>query len=128
MGCGTPREKLEDEMMVYKLERLEVQMEKEKELKKLAEIEGHTIERNQIPDYIDPQFAKKKRMNYISNIVNKNDYNNEKVNKLKEKKNNKISEEKQSINKKKAKKKKQENLLYKIIVVFQSNYKLYLVL
>ena len=34
MGCGTAREKLEDEMMVYKLERMEVQMQKEKELKK----------------------------------------------------------------------------------------------
>ena len=62
MGCGTAREKLEDEMMVYKLERMEVQMQKEKELKKLAEIEGHTIERHQIPDYIDPQFAKEKRL------------------------------------------------------------------
>ena len=62
MGCGTAREKLEDEMMVYKLQRMEVQMQKEKELKKLAEIEGHTIERNKIPDYIDPEFAKEKRL------------------------------------------------------------------
>ena len=31
MGCGTPREKLEDEMMVYKLERMAIQMEKENE-------------------------------------------------------------------------------------------------
>ena len=62
MGCGSAREKIEDEMMVYKLERMEIQMEKEKELKKLAEIEGHTIERHQIPDYIDPQFAKEKRL------------------------------------------------------------------
>ena len=62
MGCGTAREKLEDEMMVYKLERMEIQMQKEKELKKLAEIEGHIIERHQIPDYIDPQFAKEKKL------------------------------------------------------------------
>ena len=62
MGCGTAREKLENEMMVYKLERMEIQMEKEKELKKLAEIEGHTIERHFIPDYIDPEFAKEKRL------------------------------------------------------------------
>ena len=62
MGCGSPREKIEDEMMVYKLERMEVQMEKEKELKKLAEIEGHTIERHFVPDYIDPKFAKEKRL------------------------------------------------------------------
>ena len=62
MGCGSPREKIEDEMMVYKLERMEIQMEKEKELKKLAEIEGHVIKRNQIPDYIDPEFAKEKQL------------------------------------------------------------------
>ena len=62
MGCGSAREKIEDEMMVYKLERMEIQMQKEKELKKLAEIEGHTIERNKIPDYIDPEFAKQKKL------------------------------------------------------------------
>ena len=62
MGCGTPKEKLEDEMMAYKIERMEVQMEKEKELKKLAEIEGHTIERGRVPDYIDPEFAREKKL------------------------------------------------------------------
>ncbi len=62
MGCSTTREKIEDKMMVYKLERMEVQMEKEKELKKLAEIEGHTIERHKIPDYIDPEFAKERKL------------------------------------------------------------------
>ena len=49
-------------MMVYKLERMEIQMEKEKELKKLAEIEGHMIERHKIPDYIDPEFAKERKL------------------------------------------------------------------
>ena len=78
MGCGTPREKLEDEMMVYKLERMSIQMEKEKELKKLAEIEGHPIERSKIPDYIDPQFAKEKRLYMEDN--DKKDNDNEKVN------------------------------------------------
>ena len=33
-----------------------------KKKKKLAEIEGHVIERHQIPDYIDPEFAKEKRL------------------------------------------------------------------
>ena len=62
MGCGSTREKIEDKMMVYKLERMEIQMEKEKELKKLAEIEGHVIERHKIPDYIDPVFAKERKL------------------------------------------------------------------
>ena len=105
MGCETPKEKVEDEMMVYKLQRLEVQMEKEKELKKLAEIEGHTIERNPIPDYIDPIFAKKKRMNYISNIINEKENNNNEDT-LKKKRSNKKNEDIESFNKKKKKKKK----------------------
>ena len=62
MGCSSAREKLEDEMMVYKLERMQIQMEKEKELKKLAEIEGKCIKRSMIPDYIDPVFAKEKKL------------------------------------------------------------------
>ena len=32
MGCGSPREKLEDEMMVFKLARMDIQMEKESSL------------------------------------------------------------------------------------------------
>ena len=107
MGCGSPREKIEDEMMVYKLERMSIQMEKEKELKKLAEIEGHPIERSKIPDYIDPQFAKEKRLYIDQNSEN----NNEKINKddnndnmaIKKKKNKKLSD---SDNTKKKKKKK----------------------
>ena len=65
MGCSTTREKIEDKMMVYKLERMEIQMEKEKELKKLAEIEGHTVERHHIPDYIDPDFARERKLQEI---------------------------------------------------------------
>ena len=70
MGCGSAKEKIEDLMMVYKLQRMEIQMEKEKELKKLAEIEGHDIERHQVPDYIDPIFAKEKRL-YLEQRDNK---------------------------------------------------------
>ena len=62
MGCGGAREKIEDKMMLMKLERMEVQMEKEKELKKLADLEGHTIKRKHIPDYIDPKFAREKQI------------------------------------------------------------------
>ena len=86
MGCGSPREKIEDEMMVYKLERMEVQMEKEKELKKLAEIEGHTIERHFVPDYIDPKFAKEKRLYAEQNDIKDDD--EEKTNKTRPKKKN----------------------------------------
>ena len=88
MGCSSAREKIEDEMMVYKLERMEIQMEKEKELKKLAEIEGHAIERHKIPDYIDPEFAKEKKLyeeNNDDKLKKKKD--NEENQKKKKKKN-----------------------------------------
>ena len=62
MGCAGAKEKIEDKMMLVKLERMEVQMEKEKELKKLSELEGHSIKRSHIPDYIDPKFAKEKQI------------------------------------------------------------------
>ena len=62
MGCSGPREKLEDQMMVMKLERMEVQMEREKQLKKLSEMDGRKIQKNNIPDYIDPEFAREKKL------------------------------------------------------------------
>ena len=45
MGCSGDKEKLEDQMMLVKLKRMEIQMEKEKELKKLSEIEGKPVKR-----------------------------------------------------------------------------------
>ena len=105
MGCGTAREKLEDEMMVYKLERMEIQMQKEKELKKLAEIEGHTIERHPIPDYIDPQFAKEKRLYPVQDENNNLNNNSVKTDKSKKEKksNKKIVDNDRQKNKKKKK-------------------------
>ena len=38
MGCTGAKEKLEDRMMLMKLKRMEIQMEKEKELKKRMKI------------------------------------------------------------------------------------------
>ena len=85
MGCGSPREKLEDEMMVFKLARMDIQMEKEKELKKLAEIEGHIVKRHHIPDYIDPEFARINKI-YPQQIENKENEVHNKNLKRKEKK------------------------------------------
>ena len=73
MGCAGAKEKIEDKMMLMKLERMEIQMEKEKELKKLAEIEGHTIKRNHVPDYIDPKFAKEKNIYDDDEDIDEND-------------------------------------------------------
>ena len=62
MGCSGAREKIEDKMMILKLERMEIKMEKEKELSKLSEMVGHKIKPGKIPDYIDPKFAKEKKI------------------------------------------------------------------
>ena len=62
MGCSGEKEKIEDKMMEIKLERMEIKMEKEKELKKLCEMQGRSIKRTHIPDYIDPQFAREKQI------------------------------------------------------------------
>ena len=53
MGCGNMKEKLENEMVKMKMERVEVQMERKKQLNLLKEIDGCEIKLAQIPDYIN---------------------------------------------------------------------------
>ena len=43
MGCGNPKVKVENEMMKMKMERIELQMERYKQLQKLKEIDGYEI-------------------------------------------------------------------------------------
>ena len=98
MGCSGPREKLEDKMMLMKLERMEIQMEKEKELSKLSQIEGHKIKPCHVPDYIDPKFAKEKNIydddDLDENNDKKTDINGKNKNKNKNKKGKEKSKEK----------------------------------
>ncbi len=117
MGCAGEKAKLEDKIMLMKLERMEVQMEKEKQLKKLSELEGHEIKRNHIPDYIDPKFAREKQIyddDDDENIgdkktdeslrKNKKGKNNNKDNNIKKGKNVKKGKGKNDIKTKKGKK------------------------
>ena len=61
MGGSSSRENIENKMSLIKLQRMEIQVEKEKELEKLSEMDGGSqIKRGEIPDYIDPEFAKQK--------------------------------------------------------------------
>ena len=57
MGCSGEKEKLEDRILLMKLDRMEIQMQKEIALKKLAD-KGVAVKQGFIPDYIDPVFAK----------------------------------------------------------------------
>ena len=52
MGCGNTREKIENEIIAIKLERVGIQMDRKNEIKLLEEIEGRKIEEPNIPDYI----------------------------------------------------------------------------
>ena len=71
MGCDNPKEKLENEMLQIKMQRIELQTERYKELKKLKEIEGFEREAPIIPDYIDPKYIKNKNnKNSIKQIHN----------------------------------------------------------
>ena len=76
MGCGNVREDLEDQIMLVRLQRMKIQMEREKSFKQLSELEGMTINIDNISDYLaksgkikniklEPKV--KKKMNQILN-------------------------------------------------------------
>ena len=53
MGCGNPREKVENEMIKMKMQRTVIQMERKTQLKLLRDINGKDLKFQKIPDYID---------------------------------------------------------------------------
>ena len=61
MGCGSPKKEVENQMMIMQLERVNIQMERVKNLKLLEEMDGCKRKVNSIPDYIDPKFAEEKK-------------------------------------------------------------------
>ena len=123
MGCTGERQTIEDQMMLLKLERMEIQMEKDKKIKILSEIEGRTIKDTEIPDYIDPKFADGKNLptgcdegsesssesdNDDENKESKKKEKSKKKKDKKDKKKNKNDKEKKKKGKKKKKKKKDD--------------------
>ena len=68
MGCGNTKEKIENEMMEIKIARIELQMERYKDLQLLKDMDGKEIKRSTIPDYIDQEFLKEKiiKMNHLN--------------------------------------------------------------
>ena len=55
MGCGDSRKEVENQIMIKKLERIDIQMERFKNLKLLEEIVGYKSKIIPIPDYIEPK-------------------------------------------------------------------------
>ena len=52
MGCTSNKEKIENEMIEMKLERVRVQMERRNNIKLLEDIDGRKIKEPSIPDYL----------------------------------------------------------------------------
>ena len=50
MGCGTSKEKLEDELLKAKLERTEIQYERQKQIKLLKELDGTEYKSKILPE------------------------------------------------------------------------------
>jgi len=83
MGCGSAREKLENEMILAKLERIGIQMERQNQLKLLEDIDGRKINAPDIPDYIDSKIQIKLSKKHLSNNnenLSKESPNRKKVN------------------------------------------------
>ena len=59
MGCGTAREKIENEIIAMKLERVGVQMERRNQIKLLEDIDGIKNKEPNIPDYLAAQSREK---------------------------------------------------------------------
>ncbi len=72
MGCGNPKEKIEDEIMKAKLERIALHMERMNQIKLLENIEGHSIKCPIIPDYIADDFILNKNKKEKNNDAPKN--------------------------------------------------------
>ena len=53
MGCGNPREKVENEIIKMKMQRIIIQMERKNQLQLLKDIDGKELKIQKILDYID---------------------------------------------------------------------------
>ena len=65
MGCSDPKVKIESEIIKMKMDRVEIQMERQNQLKLLKDIDGCEIKVNKIPDYIDNDYLESQETNRI---------------------------------------------------------------
>ena len=101
MGCGNS---VEDQVLLAKLDRLEIQVKKEKELKKLSEIEGRPITSLDNYNGMDTKSENRGRLKTVPNDRYLDTYTNKDRGKKKKKGNS----EKKSKKSKKSKKEKEE--------------------
>ena len=84
MGCAGEKEKLEDEILLMKLDRMEIQLQKELAMKQLSK-KGVAVKQGHIPDFVDPVFAKENNI-YEDDEYMLNNIKNAKTDGKKEKK------------------------------------------
>ena len=90
MGCGNPREDIEDKIMLIRIKRMKIQMEREKNLKILSDLEGYTINIDNLPDYL----ASSNKAKLVDNLNSeKKDNNNNNIYKQNQPPNNQNIEE-----------------------------------
>ena len=85
MGCEDSKEKIVNEMIALKLERVGVQMERKNQIKLLEEIDGNKIKEPTIPDYLvlepkeknNKKSINKKSIKKIPIIIKKLDKNSQ---------------------------------------------------
>ena len=73
MGCSNPKEKLEDQINLIKLKRFTIQMEREKALKLLSEMDGRNLD----ADYLAEYLASKNVKQFKNMDMKYNEENNE---------------------------------------------------
>lgn len=71
MGCEDSKEKIVNEMIALKLERVGVQMERKNQIKLLEEIDGNKIKEPTIPDYLVLEPKEKNNKKSINKKSNK---------------------------------------------------------
>ena len=62
MGCGITKEKIESEILILQLTRSEIKQERSEIIEKYQEITRKKLRRPKIPDYIDHQDMKRKKI------------------------------------------------------------------
>ena len=81
MGCASVKEKLESQMMILKLERVDIMTERDDKIKQLEKMTGQTVVRPEVPDYIaKEQMTIEPEMPHNDNVTNKTEEIQEETN------------------------------------------------
>ena len=81
MGCASVKEKLESQMMILKLERVDIMTERDDKIKQLEKMTGQTVVRPEVPDYIaKEQITIDPKVPHNDNVTNKTEEIQEETN------------------------------------------------